>query len=75
MNGETEGRYKVWCVTTGGVTGHRESWLKNGGKVFSTNVRAEADYVRNECQDAVKTAHSRITYRVVDTANEAAVRA
>jgi len=34
--------YRVWCVIYGGVTGHREAWLKENHRIYSTNNLEEA---------------------------------
>jgi len=38
-------RWRVWCRVSGGVTGTREAWLKNGNGVieeFDTREEAQA---------------------------------
>lgn len=38
--------YGVWCQVTGGLTGHREAWLKQASgkyRLFDTLAEAEAE--------------------------------
>jgi hypothetical protein len=40
--------YRVWCVVSGGVTGTRQAWLKDGdGLVREWTDRAEAERQAN----------------------------
>ena len=65
-------RYGVWCEVWGGVTGHRESWLKNSvGSPMeyptleaATNVAAELN--ENTNGNEYRTADFRYTVRVVN---------
>lgn len=34
--------YGIWCKVTGGMTGRREAWLKQGGELYLTDDEAEA---------------------------------
>lgn len=34
--------YRIWCTVSGGVTGHREAWLKVNGKVYETESYEKA---------------------------------
>jgi hypothetical protein len=34
--------YRVWCIVDGGITGHREAWLKENDTIYETNSRREA---------------------------------
>jgi len=44
----TTKEYGIWCQVSGGVTGHRQAWLKANGKVqtFATLAEAEAEAER-----------------------------
>lgn len=35
-------RYGVWCAVWGGVTGHRESWLKERDRIREFSTLTEA---------------------------------
>src|SRR4051795_10125185 len=44
-NGHARSAYGIWCVVSGGLTGHREAWLKQDGVVmeFPTEAAATAE--------------------------------
>ena len=42
-------KYGVWCVVSGGVTGHREAWLKVDGKIWE-GTKEEAEAKAKSCQ-------------------------
>jgi hypothetical protein len=45
LTGDIEARWGVWCQVWGGVTGHREAWMKRGDGIatFDTKEAAEAE--------------------------------
>lgn len=55
-------RWGVWCTVSGGVTGHRCSWLKSEGEVQVFNTREEAAEEAAKCREAVRGGFARFTY-------------
>jgi len=48
----------VWCTVWGGVTGHREGWMKSNGEIrtFDTKEQAEAAAARMSVRSPYATA-------------------
>jgi hypothetical protein len=56
--------YGVWCAVSGGVTGHRESWMKDNGKRLEFETFEEAKAVAtNACANV--SPHSRASFSYV----------
>jgi len=45
-------RYGIWCAVSGGVSGHREAWLKQGNELLVFNDYESAKQSAKELQDA-----------------------
>ena len=43
-------KYGVWCAVSGGVTGHRESWLKEGDKTLEFDTYEQAFLTAKDLQ-------------------------
>lgn len=54
--------YGIWCTVSGGVTGHREAWLKSNGErlTFATLQEAE-NYAQKLTSDRMS-----VRYRKAD---------
>lgn len=66
---ECEGRpapletWGVWCEVWGGVTGAREAWLKNDGKIAAFATREEAETEARHLNDKMASSRSRASFR------------
>jgi hypothetical protein len=61
--------YRIWCKVWGGVTGHRESWLKDNGKVRAFSTREAAAKVSRDLNIAAMSNPNRTAeflYEVVE---------
>ena len=47
-------KYGVWCAVSGGVTGHREAWLKEADKVLEFDNYEQARATAKDLQDRKK---------------------
>lgn len=43
MSNRDEAKWGVWCVVSGGVTGHRQDWLKENGQRWEGTIDAAMD--------------------------------
>lgn len=63
--------YQIWCKVSGGITGTRESWLKDGDTIaqFDSFAAAQdhADYLTNKMNHSLARAY--FSYRPCDTTN------
>lgn len=61
-------KYRIHCVVSGGVTGYRESWLKQGGVIYEVASKAaaitHAAHLNKEANGPHATA--RFSYTVVE---------
>lgn len=59
-------RFRIWAVVAGGLTGHREAWAKENGKIleFSTRDEAEARARKMRKIMAAGASPARFTYTV-----------
>jgi hypothetical protein len=56
--------FGIWCVVSGGVTGHREAWLKSLGDRVSFASRKEAeDLVATMTERKLNDPHRKAAYR------------
>jgi hypothetical protein len=64
--------WRIWCVVSGGVTGHREAWYKGGGVggkaevVLEYGTREEAEQVAADLMRSRNGPHAtaRFSYTV-----------
>jgi len=47
-------KFGIWCAVSGGVTGHREAWLKEGGERVELDDYEKARQTAKELQDKKK---------------------
>jgi hypothetical protein len=45
-------KFQIWCEVSGGVTGHRQAWLKADGKIQQFDTEAEAQAEADRLQQA-----------------------
>lgn len=50
--------YGVWCVVSGGITGHREAWLKANGEVILFDTADDAEAEAHRLTTMSNTRHS-----------------
>tara|TARA_R110000868_G_scaffold301534_1_gene561948 strand:- start:1058 stop:1264 length:207 start_codon:yes stop_codon:yes gene_type:complete len=62
------GQFKIFCQVWGGVTGSRESFMKNNGEEMLFDNRAEAGEYAQKARDRRSTPYETAQYRytVVD---------
>ena len=47
--------FGIWCTVTGGVTGTREAWMKEDGKIKLYDTEAEAAERARRLMDVLST--------------------
>jgi hypothetical protein len=59
--------FGIWCEVSGGVTGHREAWLKENGKrvEFDNESDAEATALQMRLERRQSSASFRYTARPI----------
>lgn len=61
--------YRIWCIVSGGVTGHREAWMKKDGSIYETESYREAlewaVELNKKMNDCFSTAFFRYTVKQV----------
>ena len=55
-------KFGVWCQVSGGVTGHRQAWLKSNGVRVEFATQEEAE-VEAERLNAIPRPHAVATFR------------
>lgn len=50
--------FKVWCRVSGGATGTREAWLREGGEEATFETKALAEARASELNRQMNHAHS-----------------
>ncbi len=43
-------KYAIWCVVDGGVTGHRENYMKKNNNIAIYDTKEEAELECPECR-------------------------
>jgi len=47
-------RYGIWCAVSGGVSGHREAWLKEGEQRVECDTYEQAFFTAKDLQERKK---------------------